>query len=104
MISLVRSIQPEMADLIQDAIDNGDDIGPIMEQIANNPKASEVFEPGQGWDGKTYDPALKGQIIDKLLLQPLIPSAQRNQIIEELETVGTIPDFNNLPQRVPRKQ
>lgn len=104
LLSLVEGIQPELAKQLAQIIENGENVGPFMEQIANNPKASEIFTPGQGWDGKTYDPALKKQIKDKILLMPLIPSAQRNQILEELQVNGTIPDMNALPQRVPRKQ
>ena len=104
LISIVEGIDPEIAKQLTSIVDSGENVGPFMEQLANHPKASEIFTPGQGWDGKTYDPALKKQLKDELLLQSLVPSAAKGKILEDLELRGIIPDMNNLPRRRPRKQ
>jgi len=106
LLGILGGVAPEMRDILQDAMSKGDDIGPIMEQIANHPAAADIMLSGQGWDGRTYDPKVKGQIVNSIDLLPntVGNGALKKKMKEDLMMSGIIPDFNSLPQRKPRGQ
>lgn len=106
LIPLVTSLAPEIGEQLTSIVKNGENIGPFMEQVANHPAAKEIFTPGQGWDGKTYDPNLKKSISSQIDLLPhsVGSGALKKKIKEDLMVTGVIPDLNSLPRRQPRKQ
>lgn len=106
LIPLVTSLAPEIGEQLTSIVKNGENIGPFMEQVANHPAAKEIFTPGQGWDGKTYDPALKDAISSQIDLLPhsVGSGALKKKIKEDLMVSGTIPDLSQIPKRQPRRQ
>ena len=106
LLPLVSSLAPEIGEQLVSIVKNGENIGPFMEQVANHPAASEIFTPGLGWDGKTYDPAVKDSISSQIDLMPhsIGSGALKKKIKEDLMVSGTIPDLSQIPRRQPRKQ
>lgn len=103
VLRIVQAVNPAMANTLVEMIRNGEDVAPVMEQIANRPEAREFFKPGQGWEGKTYDPQLKAQLTKQLQAATDIPTSARMKAAEALAKDGTIPVMEELPQREPLK-
>lgn len=103
ILRVVQAVNPAMANTLVEMIRNGEDVGPVMEQIANQPEAREFIAPGQGWAGKTYDPKVKAQITGQLKSARNLPTSARQAAIAQLNADGTIPDIEALPKREPLK-
>lgn len=84
ILAAVARQDKELANQLQEALDNDADVGAIMDQISKLPETQKFIEPGIGWDGMVYDPADKAQLEEEVRNANL-PITQEIALLEELK-------------------
>lgn len=103
VLDILKVTDMSLYNSLKTAIQEGEDVAPIMEQVAKSKAAKEVVLDGVGWDGVTYDPATRQQLEEMVASQPLIPAGQKIRMIGALRENGVIPNMEEVKKRVPKK-
>jgi len=101
--AILRVENPELLEELNETLQENGNVGPIMEAITKIPAAKELVKEGVGWDGKVYNPEDKAALRKSVENQPLISSAQKIDMLEQLSLHGTIPNLEEAEIRKPRK-
>ena len=103
VINLAAETNPEIADVIANAIDMGDDdsLNSAMDSLSRQPELMRFFKAGRGWDGKLYDPAERQMEANSIKSDLLIPAIHKEQLVNRVMTTGEVPDRSQF-QRQPR--
>jgi uncharacterized protein (DUF2164 family) len=81
---------------------NEDALGSFLDGVSKAPGANKFFEEGVGFNGKVYTQDDK-QMFERQLKMTDMPATQRMEMLENLRSGGTIPDFNNIRQAQPQQ-
>lgn len=92
---------PQLAASLAEAMNNQEDVGPIMDALSKLPNTARYFKAGFGWDGKVYSEEDKQTIINEINAQLDVPSVKKNELIKSVKATGEIPDMNNIQRRQP---
>jgi hypothetical protein len=92
ILAAIERQDPQLANQLQEALDEGQPIGAIMDQISKQVEG-KFIEDGVGWDGMVYDPADKAQLEEEIRRSEL-PVAEEIRLLEELKQ-------NKIPQIQP---
>jgi len=94
----------DLANSLMDEHAKGGDLGPILDAISKLPEAKGLIKPGLGWNGKVYTDEDKAVAINKLRNEyPLIASSDRMLYEKAIQGNGSLPVWEELPQRKPMK-
>lgn len=100
---ILKVESPATLELLDDALKNNEEIGPIMDQISKIPAAKEIMQDGLGWDGRVYSEEDKATLEQGVADQPLISASSKMEMISQLRQGGIIPDLDSAPKRQPKK-
>lgn len=100
---ILRAESPEIAAQLNDAIERGEDISPIMDTILKNPMVQGLVADGVGFDGKVYAPEDKAALEKELLDNVFVPGDYKIQMTKALRDSGIIPQIEEVPKRVPKR-
>lgn len=100
---LLRDNAPGLMSQLNEAIDSGEEIGPIMDAILKMPEAAAFVKDGVGFDGKVYTEEDKASLENDLVNDIFIPGDYKVQMVKALRETGAIPQMEKIPKRKPRR-
>lgn len=103
VMAIARAEDTDLAEQLQNAIDNKEPLGPILEALAGSAAGSELVKPGLGWDGKVYSEEAKAELESEILDNVFITGDYKIQMVKALREQGTIPQLDEVPKREPRR-
>lgn len=100
---LLSQHAPDLRDQLNEAIESGENIGPIMDVIIKMPEAAPLVKDGVGFEGKVYNEEDKLALEKELANNLFVPGDYKIQMMKDLRENGTIPDIEAVPKRQPKK-
>jgi hypothetical protein len=93
---------PQFAEMISNAMDNQEDLGPVFDQLSKDPNMQKLFKSGIGWNGKVYDAEDKAMLSSQVLDDKRLSQSRKYELIRAINEDGAIPNLEQEPGRQPK--